>query len=81
MTPEEIARSICNTEEAIKPFLDALLAAKQQLRKPVPAPVVAETPAAPVVLPKPVVVAAPVPAPSAKPVVTPAPAPAPSAKK
>lgn len=69
LTAEDIGKAFCATEEALKPFLDTLLAAKK-LRAaaaasascPVPAPVVPPVPSA-----KPVPAAVPSAAPSAAP--------------
>lgn len=33
MSPEDIARGLCATEEALRPFIEAILSAKQQLAK------------------------------------------------
>lgn len=38
MSPEDIARGLCATEEALRPFIEAILAAKQQLARQSAAP-------------------------------------------
>jgi hypothetical protein len=83
MSPEDIAHGLCATEEALRPFIEAILSAKQQLaRQTAAAAPSAPCPSTVILTLAPIESAKPTaPAPSAKPVVSPATSASVSAKK